>query len=163
MSKKKDNHNQLCKKILEVLKVKAEREGKIKNPKLTHGGHEYGVDVVFDLEDGFGNLLKCGVQVISGDINASTCHTLLGQLTISFGHEFSRNPNKKLLDLVYVVTDGVFTQPADEYINSANVGFRNIICMERDKLSSILKEYLTKDEVVKATKKKGKSKLIDET
>lgn len=132
---KKLTEDELRKQILEFLK----KDPRVTSPKLTHGTHEYGVDIVFDYEDVFGQKLKCGIQVKVNDLDASKLKEIIGQLCIAFGHEYSRKPNTRLLDIVYIITNGS-TQPSDEYINASNVGFRNVMFIDGDQLKPLLEQ-----------------------
>ncbi len=136
----------LRQQILKLIK----QDPRVSNAKLTHGSHEYGVDIVFDYEDVFSQKLKCGIQVKVSDLDAFKLKEIIGQLCIAFGHEYSRKPNTRLLDIVYVVTNGS-TQPSDEYINASNVGFRNVMFIDGDQLKPFLKKSSEKIQYDKET------------
>lgn len=125
----------LRKRIVAALK----NNKNVSNVQEIHGTHEYGVDIIFDLRDGFTKPLHCGVQVKSGDITASIVQITLGQLSIAFGHRFSTDGDH--LDIVYVATDGEIIAPATEHAVSANVGFRNVIWLDGNKLDIFFETY----------------------
>lgn len=125
----------LRKKICKALR----NNPNVSNVQETHGTHEYGIDITFEVNDGFDSPLHCGIQVKSGNITASVVQITLGQLSVAFGHDFTISKNG--LDLAYVITDGEIIQPATEQINSANVGFRNVKWIDGEGLNVFLKSY----------------------
>lgn len=111
------------------------------NPQLTHGGYEFGIDITFETLDPFSGKQLNGIQVKCGNINAALAQSVLGQLSVAFGHKFSLVPENRLLDTAYVITDGIILPSAIEYINSANVGFRNVRWLTGDHLKPFLERY----------------------
>ena len=162
MSKHTSTHKNLCEKIFKFLEDKEQKYGYIKNVELIHGGHEYGVDIIFNIQDPFGQIIKCGIQVVNGDITTSNFHSILGQLAVAFGHKFQRKSNHNYLDLIYVVTNGKILQSANEHIGSANVGFRNILCLSGKEILQLFKEQSIKKEELNAGETQ-KSNLIRES
>ncbi|MHB8442760.1 MAG: hypothetical protein ACYDAS_00105 [Patescibacteria group bacterium] len=96
------------------------------------------MDIIFDYEDVFNKNLKCGIQVKLNSLNATELIGIMGQLCVAFGHEYSIKPNKGLLDIVYIVTNGNITQASREYINASNVGFRNVRIIDGNQLNLLL-------------------------
>ena len=126
------NENQIRKDITKALKRELGEE-EVKN---IHGSHEYGIDIIFYHKDVFGTKRKYGIQVKFGDIKAREAITLLGQLTIAFGHKYWKDDTQ--LDGVYIITNGEFIGGADEYIRSASIGFRNIFTIDGNGLKPFI-------------------------
>ncbi len=122
-----------------LIKVLENNLGK-ENVEDIHSPAEYGIDIVFNMNDAFEQKRKYGIQVKTGPIAATDAQKVLGQLCVAFGHKFSLKP-EEFLDAVYVVTDGEVIQPAVNYINSANVGFRNVFWISGNKLSPFLEKF----------------------
>jgi len=114
------NEDELRKQIKEIL----QKDPTIKRVDDKHGGVEFGIDLVFEREDPFGEVRKYGIQIKIGDINARIAKDIIAQLLMAFGHPFP--PDERSLDGVYVVTNGEINSYAQEQIKAARVGFREI-------------------------------------
>ena len=120
-------------KILEALKNV--EDVVIPSDYDNHSFQEFGIDIVFDYPDAFGQMRKYGIQIKAEDIDSNVIQKVLGQLSVAFGHKFSLDPDK-YLDGVFVVTNGKLTNL--EYLKSANVGFRNVFWIDSSKLTPFL-------------------------
>lgn len=143
MKNKKRDENKLKTEIIGILENLLGKD----NVEDKHGHYEFGCDIIFDTLDPFGQKRKYGIQLKDVDIDGSNIHEILGQLSVSFGHEYSLE--KKGLDAVYVITSGSISPGAEESFKKANVGFRAIYLIDNRKLSPILDKARKETEVTK--------------
>ncbi len=126
---------------LEIIKALESQIGK-ENVEDKHGHYEFGCDIIFYIVDPFGEKRKFGIQLKNVNVDGSNTHEILGQLSVSFGHEYSLD--KKLLDAVYVITSGTISPGAEESFKKANVGFRNVYLIDYKKLTPFLEDFRKK-------------------
>lgn len=145
MSKGKTaNESKLKSEIIKILDLLLGKE----NVEDTHGHYEFGCDIVFNVIDPFGQIRKYGIQLKDVDIDSTNIHEILGQLSVSFGHEYSlANPGR--LDAIYVITSGIISPGAELSFKKANVGFRSIYLIDQRKMTPFLDKTTKQSDATK--------------
>lgn len=130
--------DKLRKEIKKILKLTPT----IKNVDDKCGGMEFGVDLIFEREDIFENTIRYGIQIKTKEIratknrNSESVKEIIAQLAIAFGHPFP--PDEKKLDAVYIITTKEINSYAQEHIQAARVGFREIYFINGQYLDKFL-------------------------
>ncbi|KYK36111.1 MAG: hypothetical protein AYK19_09530 [Theionarchaea archaeon DG-70-1] len=118
-----------------------------KNVQYTHGILEFGKDIIYYIEDRYGNPVYTGVQVKAKKITARTINTLFRQIYEAFGEPFRDlgDGKKKDLDKLILITSHEFTEGAKESLWRSLKGAkleRFVTCVNGNELVDLLDTYL---------------------
>ncbi len=144
-----DKENKFRKQIINYLR----KQENVIRVDDRHSSIEFGIDIVFEQKDIFGKPRLYGIQLKSCDITSSNrkgaknIKEIIGQLAIAFGHRFS----DKFLDGIYVITMGEINTHAQEYIESARLGFREIYFLDKYDIERILIGEEASESILKET------------
>lgn len=115
----------------------------------THGVFESGIDIIYDKEDEFGNLLCTGVQAKAGKITNRDVDTICRQVTEALGKPFTdpRDGNEKILNKMVLVMSHEFKGKAKESfwnsLKGANPHIQRVVaCIDGYNLVDLFDKYL---------------------
>ena len=118
-----------------------------KNIQYTHGVMESGRDIIYSIEDEYGDPVYTGVQVKRTKITTRSVDNVFRQITEAFGESFTdlSDGKKKDLDRIVLITSNNFTEGAKKSLwnslKTVNL-HRVVTCVDGNHLVDLLDEYL---------------------